>query len=146
MYKHHRARDSASATKNHSRSNLGVYPHLYWKEVHASLRDMLEAGTIRPSQSPWCNALWCWYGRRMSLFDSALTSDDSTHGQRRIPIPLPRIQEALESMVRAGTLLHYGLQKWILAGPYGPRVTAVYRVHGWQPRILRVHQDALRTG
>ena len=26
-------------------------------EVHASLRDMLEAGAIRPSQSPWCNAV-----------------------------------------------------------------------------------------
>ena len=27
------------------------------EEVHASLRDMLEAGTIWPSQSPWCNAV-----------------------------------------------------------------------------------------
>ena len=27
------------------------------KEVHASLRDMLDAGTICPSQSPWCNAV-----------------------------------------------------------------------------------------
>ena len=27
------------------------------EEVHASLRDMLEAGAIRPSQSPWCNAV-----------------------------------------------------------------------------------------
>ena len=27
------------------------------EEVHASLRDMLEAGTIQPSQSPWCNAV-----------------------------------------------------------------------------------------
>ena len=26
-------------------------------EVHASLRDMLEAGTIQPSQFPWCNAM-----------------------------------------------------------------------------------------
>ena len=26
-------------------------------EVRASLRDMLEAGAIRPSQSPWCNAV-----------------------------------------------------------------------------------------
>ena len=26
-------------------------------EVHASLRDMLEAGAIRHSQSPWCNAV-----------------------------------------------------------------------------------------
>ena len=27
------------------------------EEVHASLRDMLEAGAIHPSQSPWCNAV-----------------------------------------------------------------------------------------
>ena len=27
------------------------------EEVHASLRDMLEAGAIRLSQSPWCNAV-----------------------------------------------------------------------------------------
>ena len=27
------------------------------EEVHTSLRDMLEAGAIRPSQSPWCNAV-----------------------------------------------------------------------------------------
>ena len=27
------------------------------EKVHASLRDMLDAGTICPSQSPWCNAV-----------------------------------------------------------------------------------------
>ena len=27
------------------------------EEVHASLRDILEAGAIQPSQSPWCNAV-----------------------------------------------------------------------------------------
>ena len=27
------------------------------EEIHASLRDMLDAGTKRPSQSPWCNAV-----------------------------------------------------------------------------------------
>ena len=27
------------------------------EEVHASLRDMLDAGAIHPSQSPWCNTM-----------------------------------------------------------------------------------------
>ena len=27
------------------------------EEVHASLRDMLDAGAISPSQCPWCNAM-----------------------------------------------------------------------------------------
>ena len=37
---------------------------------------------------------------------------------------------------RSCTLLHYGLQKWILAGLHGPGVAAVYRIHGRQPRFL----------
>ena len=32
-------------------------PPLLLEEVHASLRDMLDAGTIHPSQSPWCKAV-----------------------------------------------------------------------------------------
>ena len=32
-------------------------PPLLLEEVHASLRDMLDAGIIHPSQSPWCNAV-----------------------------------------------------------------------------------------
>ena len=32
-------------------------PPLLLEEVHASLRDMLDAGAIHPSQSPWCNAV-----------------------------------------------------------------------------------------
>ena len=31
---------------------------------------------------------------------------------------------------QSGTFLHYGLQKWILAGPYGPGITAVHCLHG----------------
>ena len=30
------------------------------EEVRASLRDMLDAGTIHPSQSPWCNTVMFW--------------------------------------------------------------------------------------
>ena len=66
------------------------------EEVHASLRDMLEAGAIRPSQSPWCNvvvfvrkkdgALWfCIDFRKLN----ARTKKNS--------YPLPQIQEVLES-------------------------------------------------
>ena len=32
-------------------------PPPFLEEVCASLRDMLEAGAIKPSQSPWCNSV-----------------------------------------------------------------------------------------
>ena len=40
------------------------------EEVLTSLRDMLEAGVIHPSQSPWCNVV-AWSGRRMAHCISA---------------------------------------------------------------------------
>ena len=68
------------------------------EEVHASLRDMLEAGAIHLSQSPWCNAValvWKKDGTLCFCVDfrclNAHTKKDS--------YPLPWIQEALESMV-----------------------------------------------
>ena len=68
------------------------------EEVRASLQDMLEAGAIWPSQSPWCNLIilvrkkdgtlcFCVDFRHLNV----RTKKDS--------YPLPRIQEALESMV-----------------------------------------------
>ena len=75
-------------------------PALLLEEVHTSLSDMLDAGAIHPSQSPWCNAVvlvrkkdgmlhFCVDFCRLN----AHTKEDS--------YPLPWIQEALESMVGA---------------------------------------------
>ena len=73
------------------------------EEVRASLRDMLEAGAIHLSQSPWCNMVvlvWKKDGTLHFCVDfrclNAHTKKDS--------YPLPQIQEALESM--AG-LVHF---------------------------------------
>ena len=69
-------------------------------EVREHLQEMLVGGAIRPSQSPWCNAVvlvrkndgglqFCIDFRRLN----ARTKKDS--------YPLPRMQETMESMVRA---------------------------------------------
>ena len=64
------------------------------EEVRTSLRDMLEAGAIHPSQSPWCNVV---------VLDSTMHfCMDFRHLNTRMKkdsYPLPHIQEALESMV-----------------------------------------------
>ena len=69
------------------------------EEVRTSLRDMLEAGVIRLSQSPWCNVVVL-----VSKKDGALHfCVDFRHlnaWMKKDSYPLPHIQEALESMVR----------------------------------------------
>ena len=73
-------------------------PQPLLEEVCTSLRDMLAAGAIHPSQSPWCNTVvlvWKKDGTLHFCVDfrclNACTKKDS--------YPLPWIQEALESMV-----------------------------------------------
>ena len=68
------------------------------EEVRNHLREMLESGTIRLSQSAWCNAVVLVRKKDGGLclcIDfrclNAHTKKDS--------YPLPRIQEALESLV-----------------------------------------------
>ena len=75
------------------------------EEVCASLRDMLEARAIHPSQSPWCNMVILVRKKDGTLHFcidfrclNACTKKDS--------YPLPQIQEALESMVG---LAHFSL-------------------------------------
>ena len=70
------------------------------EEVRDHLREMLESGTIRPSQSAWCNAVVLVRKKDGSLHFcidfqclNARTKKDS--------YPLPQIQEALESLVGA---------------------------------------------
>ena len=57
-------------------------------------------------------------------------------------LPSAQNTRSVREYGRSGTFLHYGLQKQILAGPYGPRITAVHRLHGRQFRILQIHKDA----
>ena len=68
------------------------------EEVHASLRDMLEAGAICPSQLPWCNAVvlvWKKDGNLHFCVDFRCLNMK----MRKDLYSLSHIQEALESMV-----------------------------------------------
>ena len=67
------------------------------EEVRASLRDMLEAGAIHPSQSLWCNAVvLVWKKDGTLCFCVGFRCLNAR--MKKDSYPLPHIQEALESM------------------------------------------------
>ena len=71
------------------------------EEVRNQLKEMLESGIIRPSQSAWCNTIilvWkkdggLWFCIDFSHLNACMKKDS---------YPLPRIQEPLESLVGTG--------------------------------------------
>ena len=74
------------------------------EEVHASLQDMLEAGAIRPSQSPWCNVVVLVQKKDGTLHFCMDFRHLNVH-MRKDLYPLPWIQEALESMAGSAHFL-----------------------------------------
>ena len=106
------------------------------EEVRTSLQDILEAGAIHPSQSPWCSTVilvWKKDGTLCFCVDfrrlNACMKKDS--------YPLPRIQEALESMVGSAhfSSMDFKLGFW--------QIAAVHSLHSGQPGILQVYPHAI---
>ena len=62
------------------------------EEVHASLHDMLDAGVICPSQSPWCNAV-ALVRKKDGTLCFCVDSHRLNAHTKRDSYPLPRIQE-----------------------------------------------------
>ena len=72
-------------------------PRPLLEEVRASLRDMLEAGVICSSQSPWCNVVVLVRKKDGTLHFCVDFRCLNTR-TKKDSYPLPHIQEALESM------------------------------------------------
>ena len=68
------------------------------EEVHTSLWDMLEAGAIYPSQSPWCNAV-VLVQKKDGTLHFCVDFRCLNAWMKKDSYPLPHIQEAFESMV-----------------------------------------------
>ena len=71
------------------------------EQVRNHLREMLETGSIRPSQSAWCNAVVLVRKKDGSQCFCINFRCLNAH-MKKDSYPLPRIQEALESLVGAG--------------------------------------------
>ena len=76
-------------------------PLLLVEELKNHLKEMLESGTIRPSQSAWCNAMVLVHKKDGSLHFFINFCHLNAHTEKD-SYPLPRIQEALESLVGTG--------------------------------------------
>ena len=67
------------------------------EEVHTSLQDMLEAGAIHPSQSPWCiTVILVW--KKDGTLHFCMDFRCLNTCMKKDSYLLPQIQEALESM------------------------------------------------
>ena len=73
------------------------------EEVRNHLREMLESGAFRPSQSTWCNAIVLERKKDGSLHFCIDFCRLNAH-TKKDSYPLPQIQEALESLVGASHL------------------------------------------
>ena len=67
-------------------------------EVHQHIQEMLDSGTIKPSQLAWCNAVVLVRKKDGSLRFCIDFSCLNTQ-TKKDAYPLPRMQEAMESMV-----------------------------------------------
>ena len=70
------------------------------EEVRKNIQEMLDGGAIRPSQSPWCNAVVLVHKKDGSLrfcIDFRKLNDRT----KKDSFPLPRVQESMEAMVGA---------------------------------------------
>ena len=102
-------------------------------EVREHLQEMLDGGRIRPSQSPWCNAvvLVCKKDRGLRFcIDFCRLNSQS----KKDAYPLPRMQETMESMVGAQLFSTMDLKSgfWQSRWPKTPSNTPLLRWGVWE--------------
>ena len=98
------------------------------EEVRNHLKEMLESGAIRPSQSAWCNAVVPSEEKRWQLtFLYQLLMSEHTYKEGFLPIAPNTGGTGEFSGCRS--LFLPGSEVWILADKNGRGIEAVYRLH-----------------
>ena len=99
------------------------------EEVREHIQEMLDRGAIRPSQSPWCNAVvlvrkkdgGLWFCIDFHRLNSWTKKD-------AYPLPLDAGDHGIHG--RHPFLFHYGLEIRLLAGQNGQGFPAIHRLYG----------------
>ena len=106
---------------------------LLLEEVWENLQDMLDGGAIRPSKSPWCNAIILVRKKDGTLrfcIDfwklNARTKKDS--------YPLPRMQETTGVHGGGQVLSQHGFEVRVLASTNVGKIPAVHCLHSGKSR------------
>ena len=105
------------------------------EEAHTHLWEMLDSGTICPSQSVWYNVVVLVQKKDGGLCFCTDFCCLNAH-MKKDSYPLPRIQEVLESLVGAGDFSMSRPEVWILANQDGRVFETVHCVYCWQFRLL----------
>ena len=98
------------------------------EEVRNHLREMLESGAIRPSQSTWCNVVMLVRKKDGSLH-FCINFQCLNACMKKDSYPLPRIQEVAREPSRHQPLFLPGSEVWMLADKDGGSIKAVHHLH-----------------
>ena len=99
------------------------------EEVRQHIQEMLDGGAIRPSQSPWCNAVvlvWKKDGGLRFCIDFCRLNSRTQEGC--VSSSLDAGDHGIHG--RHPVLFHYGLEIRLLAGQNGQGFPAIHRLHG----------------
>ena len=104
-------------------------PLLLVEQVQSHLLEMLESGAIRPSQSAWCNAVVLVQKKDGSLWFCIDFCHLNAH-MKKDSYLLPKIQEALESLVGAGHFSCLDLKSgfWQIKMEEAPKQYTIFKV------------------
>ena len=112
------------------------------EEVHNHLQEMLEAGTIQPSQSVWCNAVVLVRKKNGGLCFCIDFGCLNAH-MKKDSYPLLRIQEVLESVVGARYFACLDLKFGVLANKNGGGIKTVYCLYSRQFGVFQMQPHVL---
>ena len=111
------------------------------EEVHNHLQEMLDSGTICPSQSAWCNVVVLVRKKDVCLCCCIDFYCFNAHTKKDF-YPLLRIQEALESLVGAGHFSCLDLKSGFWQIKMNESSKIVHCIYCRQLRFLRVWPHA----
>ena len=103
------------------------------EEVHKHIQEMLDGGAIRPSNSPWCNAV-VLVRKKDGTLRFCIDFFQLNERTEKDSFPMPRMIDTMETMVGVKIFSSMDLKFWLLAGQDGRGIAPVHRFHCRQSR------------